>query len=113
MSDNVAVLRTALWDSFLRCSLMGGKPARLSTPPVGDVQKAPVIQQAAFLCMEVSVRRAPFTLAPSKYHSLWPSVRGYRNHARTIQDAFVTRGETLVELPSILTAMTVVRALVA
>jgi hypothetical protein len=49
---------------------MGGRPARHSVPPVGDVQNTPVIQQAALHCMLVSCLSAPLFLTPSKYHNL-------------------------------------------
>jgi hypothetical protein len=43
---------------------MGGRPARHSTPPVGDVQNAPVIQHAALRCVVVRALRAPTFLVP-------------------------------------------------
>ena len=90
---------------------MGGRPARLSTPPVGEVRNAPMIQHAAFRCMEVRDLRTPFTFAPSKYQSLCPYVAIGSTHA--LYRMRLLRGERpLVELPSILIAVTVVRAFV-
>jgi hypothetical protein len=88
VSERVAVGRIACCDSFFKCSPMGGSPARLSTPPVGEVRNAPVIQHTAFRCIEVSDLRTPLTLAPSKYHNLWP----YGKHTRPIQHALVAGG---------------------
>ena len=44
-------------------------PARDSTPPVGDVLKAPVIQIAALCCMVLSDDSAFLHRAPSKNHN--------------------------------------------
>ena len=111
-SDRVAVLKTALCESFLRWSLMGGRPARASTPLAGDVQNAPMIQHTALRCIEVRDLRVPAILAPLKNHSLWPYVAIGRTHA-LYRTRLLWGDNPRVELPNILMAVTVVRALVA
>jgi len=49
-------------------------PARDSTPPVGDVLKAPVIQIAALRCMVLSNNSAFLHRTPSKNHNRYPYV---------------------------------------
>src|SRR5215469_5242294 len=49
-NSKVLVLKKLLSESFFRVRWKGIRPARDSTPPEGEVRKAPKIQSAAFRC---------------------------------------------------------------
>ena len=86
-------------------------PARDSTPPVGEVLKAPVIQIAAFRCMVLSDDSAFLHWVPSKNHNQYPYVAIGSTHER-YNRRFSLGGRPRVELPSIFMAFTNDNALV-